>query len=64
MFPQELPPNVCRDPDHVVVLGTALSAAAKCIITGDKDLLVLGPFRGIDIIRPGEFFRYEAEHPG
>jgi len=29
-------------------------------VTGDKDLLVLGAFRGIDIISPRDFWRYES----
>jgi putative PIN family toxin of toxin-antitoxin system len=42
----------CRDPDDLVVLGTALAAGADCIVSGDKDLLALGSFRGIDILKP------------
>ncbi len=45
----------CRDPKDNKYLELALSGKADCIITGDKDLLVLNPFRGISIITPKEF---------
>jgi putative PIN family toxin of toxin-antitoxin system len=42
VVPSALEQPICRDPDDDMVLGTALSAGAHCIVTGDKDLLVLG----------------------
>src|SRR5258708_26627778 len=36
----------CRDPKDDKFLELACSAKAKCIVTGDQDLLVLNPFRG------------------
>ena len=42
----------CRDADDDWILATALSAEADCIVTGDKDLLVLQSFRGIPILDP------------
>jgi len=42
----------CRDPDDLVVLGTAIAAGAECVVSGDKDLLALGSFRGIAILSP------------
>jgi putative PIN family toxin of toxin-antitoxin system len=45
----------CRDPKDNKYLELAISGKAKYIITGDKDLLVLNPFRGIKIIQPDEF---------
>jgi uncharacterized protein len=53
--------QVCRDADDDLILGTALAANADCLITGDKDLLVLQQFQGIDILRPGDFADYEAK---
>jgi len=47
--------NVCRDPKDDKYLELAVSASAKCIITGDKDLLVLNPFQDILILTPFEF---------
>jgi predicted nucleic acid-binding protein len=37
------------------VLGCALAASAKVLLTGDKDLLSLHPFRGIAILTPAAF---------
>ncbi len=45
----------CRDPKDNMFLELAVSAKADYIITGDKDLLVLNPFRGTQIISPEEF---------
>jgi putative PIN family toxin of toxin-antitoxin system len=43
-------PRAARDPDDDLVLGTALTARADLIVTGDKDLLTLHPWRGIRIL--------------
>ncbi len=45
----------CRDPKDNKFLELAISANASCIITGDKDLLVLHPFRGISILNAVDF---------
>ncbi|OCR02722.1 putative toxin-antitoxin system toxin component, PIN family [Oscillatoriales cyanobacterium USR001] len=42
--------NDCRDPKDNKYLELAVSGEANCIITGDEDLLVLNPFRGISIL--------------
>jgi putative PIN family toxin of toxin-antitoxin system len=47
--------KVCRDPKDDKYLELAVSAKAYCIITGDKDLLVLNPFENIPIISSAEF---------
>jgi putative PIN family toxin of toxin-antitoxin system len=47
--------RACRDPDDDMVLETAMSGRANCVVTGDKDLLVLDPFRGIRILTPAAF---------
>jgi len=53
--PVPLPPEVCRDPDDVKVLGTAVAASANFIVTGDKDLLVLKAYHGVPILSPRAF---------
>ncbi len=53
--PLEVPPDACRDADDLAVLGTALAADADYLVTGDKDLLVLGQFRGVPIVSPRAF---------
>lgn len=45
----------CRDPKDNKFLELAVSANASCIITGDKDLLILHPFRGIPILNATDF---------
>lgn len=46
--------DICRDPRDNHILELALSAPANMIITGDKDLLELHPFQGIDILNPSD----------
>ncbi|MHB0875234.1 MAG: putative toxin-antitoxin system toxin component, PIN family [Anaerolineae bacterium] len=49
--------RVCRDPNDDMVLEAALAGNADAIVTADKDLLSLHPFRGIPIIDPTAFLR-------
>ena len=51
--PQEV--EASRDPDDNPILGCALESHARVIITGDQDLLMLHPFRGVEILAPAEF---------
>ena len=51
-----VPVIACRDPKDDKFLALALSIKVDCIITGDKDLLVLHPFREIPILSPADFF--------
>jgi uncharacterized protein len=48
--PPPLPQPVSRDPDDDAVLALAAAARPDLIITGDKDLLVLGAHAGIPIV--------------
>lgn len=45
----------CRDPKDDKFLELAVNGKADLIISGDKDLQVLHPFRGIQILSPREF---------
>ena len=45
----------CRDPKDNKFLELAVIAKASCIITGDKDLLELHPFRKIPILNATDF---------
>ena len=47
--------NECRDVKDNRYLELAVAGKAQCIITGDKDLLVLNPYRNIPIITSQEF---------
>ncbi len=48
----------CRDPKDDKFLELAIGGKAACIVSGDKDLLVLHPFRGIPILTPAGFTSY------
>jgi uncharacterized protein len=45
----------CRDPKDDMFLELAVSGNANIIISGDKDLMKMNPFRDIRIISPKEF---------
>ena len=45
----------CRDPKDNKFLELAVTGKASCIVSGDSDLLVLNPFRGVAILTPQEF---------
>jgi putative PIN family toxin of toxin-antitoxin system len=47
----------CRDPKDDKFLELAVNGRADLILTGDSDLLVLNPFRGISIVAPVSFAR-------
>ena len=57
--PAELPHDACRDLTDIPVLGTAVAGNVKLLITVDKDLLTLGNYKGIAIIKPGQFWERE-----
>jgi len=59
----ERPPIVVRDPDDLVILGGALSGGADVLVTGDKDLLVLGEVGALRILNPRGFWEL-VRHPG
>jgi uncharacterized protein len=47
--------QICRDPKDDKLLELVISGSADCLITGDDDLLVLHPFRGVSILTPAAF---------
>lgn len=47
----------CRDPDDNKFLALALDSAAEYIVTGDRDLLELHPWRGVQVLSTGDFVR-------
>jgi len=49
----------CRDPRDNKFLELAVSGLATHIVTGDADLLVLHPFRGIIVVSPSAFLTLE-----
>jgi len=55
LVPALISANTCRDPGDAHVLGLAVAGQAECLVTGDKDLLVLKRFRQCQIMSPREF---------
>ena len=47
--------RVCRDPKDDKFLEAAVAGKADTVVTGDKDLLVLDPFRRVRIYTPAIF---------
>jgi uncharacterized protein len=47
--------HACRDPKDDKFLELAVNGNADLIVTGDDDLLVLNPLRGIPIITPASY---------
>ena len=61
VLPSDLPPDLCRDPTDVPVLGTAIAGECSLLISVDHDLLEMREIRDIPIIRPGDYWRRAAE---
>lgn len=55
--------DACLDKDDLPILGLAQAASADCIVTGDKDLLVLGRFGEIPIYSPRTFADHLRDKP-
>jgi uncharacterized protein len=45
----------CRDPKDNKYLELALAAGAETIVSSDDDLLVLHPWRGVNILRSADY---------
>ncbi len=54
--PENIRSNICRDPDDMIILGLVKPSNASFIITGDKDLLVLGSYLNAKIVSPRQFW--------
>lgn len=53
--------RACRDPKDDKFLEAAINGDADAIVTGDKDLLVLHPFGGVDILTPADYLAGVAD---
>jgi putative PIN family toxin of toxin-antitoxin system len=53
------PIRACRDPKDDMFREVAVHGQADLIVTGDRDLLALNPFRGIAILTPREYLERE-----
>ncbi|WP_447974454.1 PIN domain-containing protein [Nitrospira sp. Kam-Ns4a] len=58
--PQPLDSPACSGPDDDKIVGTALAGGCRCLVTGDKEVLALKRYKTVDIIAPGDFWRYAA----
>ncbi len=47
--------RVCRDPKEDMLIEAALAGAAKYVVTGDEDLLVLKKFETVRFVTPRIF---------
>ena len=50
-------PRLCRDPDDDKFLHCALSAGARALVSGDKDLLSMGRVADVELLSPTAFLR-------
>ena len=46
---------LCRDPDDDKFISCAIDSGALYIVSGDKDLLVIGHYAGVDIVTASDF---------
>jgi putative PIN family toxin of toxin-antitoxin system len=64
-FAPNLPEPVCEDPDDDKFLACALATRTKIIVSGDRHLLKVSGYHGIDVIRPRRFLDdYLGKRPG
>lgn len=54
-FGSPLPEAVCEDADDHKFLACALASGSKVIVSGDKHLLKVSGYRGIEILKPRDF---------
>lgn len=61
ILPVDLRITDCRDPKDNKFLELAVAGKADVIVTGDKDLLVLHPYRGIVIMNSAGFLEWSRD---
>ncbi|MEN6320328.1 MAG: PIN domain-containing protein [Syntrophaceae bacterium] len=54
---QDLPKPVCTDPDDDKFLACAITSGSMIIVSGDKHLLKVSRYQGIEILKPHEFIK-------
>ena len=53
--PTRLIESVCEDPDDDKFFACAVASGSKIIVSGDKHLLEASGYRGIEVLKPGDF---------
>jgi len=61
--PQILNQIICEDPDDDKFIAAALGSSSSIIITGDKHLLDVSGYSGIEIIKPAVFVKKYLSEP-
>jgi predicted nucleic acid-binding protein len=54
---EDLSEQVCSDPDDDKFLACAIASGNKIIVSGDKHLVKVSGFQGIEILKPHEFVK-------
>lgn len=55
--------HACRDRDDDYLLEIAVNGRADILVTGDADLLILHPFRGVEILSHSDFEHRASRSP-
>ncbi len=53
--PVKLEESVCEDPDDDKFFACTLASGSRVIISGDKHLLRVSGYEGIEVLKPREF---------
>ena len=53
--PVKLKEPVCEDPDDDKFFACALASGSRVIVSGDKHLLKVSGYKGIEVLKPREF---------
>ena len=58
-----LPSQVCADPTDDKFLACAVASRSKLVVSGDKHLLQVSGYRGIEVLKPREFLTKHITDP-
>ena len=53
--PAVIPPVVAEDPSDDILFATAIAGGAIAIVSNDRPVLRVGEYRGVRVVRPGDF---------
>lgn len=56
IFTPSLSVQVCDDPDDDKFIACAVAGKSQIIVSGDKHLLKISGYRGIEVLKPRQFF--------